>query len=261
MSNIQESASIQDHSRLMRADAMGAHESLARQRMLDYPAMRPDVSSHPSQQTIVIIDDRYFARDCLARCLRELEPDSIVRTYTGAEEWLRTASAASACVVLLCATGQQATEVAIRRDLDAIRASAENALVIVMSDVESPLEMVEALQHGAKGYIAMSVSLNVAMEAIRLVRAGGTFIPASSLLVARAGASAGAASNGRGDLFTERQIAVIKALRRGDSNKMIAYNLNMGECTVKVHIRNIMKKIKARNRTEVAFLTKSMFPS
>ena len=59
-------------------------------------------------------------------------------------------------------------------------------------------------------------------------------------------------------LFTSRQLAVIEALRKGKANKIIAYELNMRESTVKVHVRNIMKKLKARNRTEVAYLANSM---
>lgn len=65
-------------------------------------------------------------------------------------------------------------------------------------------------------------------------------------------------SNGTA-LLTERQTAVIEALRRGKANKIIAYELNMKESTVKVHVRNIMKKLNAKNRTEVAFLASEMF--
>ena len=43
------------------------------------------------------------------------------------------------------------------------------------------------------------------------------------------------------------------------ANKLIAYELDMCESTVKVHIRNIMKKLKATNRTEVAYLTRDLF--
>ena len=56
------------------------------------------------------------------------------------------------------------------------------------------------------------------------------------------------------DMFTNRQTAVVGALCQGKSNKVIAYELNMCESTVKVHVRNIMKKLKAKNRTEVAVL-------
>jgi DNA-binding NarL/FixJ family response regulator len=47
---------------------------------------------------------------------------------------------------------------------------------------------------------------------------------------------------------------VIDALRRGKPNKIIANELNMRESTVKVHVRNIMKKLNATNRTQVAYL-------
>ncbi len=61
-------------------------------------------------------------------------------------------------------------------------------------------------------------------------------------------------------LFTARQAAVADALRRGKANKIIAYELNLCESTVKVHIRNIMKKLKAKNRTEVAYKINDMMP-
>ena len=59
-------------------------------------------------------------------------------------------------------------------------------------------------------------------------------------------------------MFTARQAAVIGALRQGKQNKIIAYELNMRESTVKVHVRNIMKKLNATNRTEVAYLTNQL---
>jgi DNA-binding NarL/FixJ family response regulator len=51
---------------------------------------------------------------------------------------------------------------------------------------------------------------------------------------------------------------VVEALRMGKANKTIAYELNMCESTVKVHVRNIMKRLKARNRTQVAYLTSEL---
>jgi DNA-binding NarL/FixJ family response regulator len=55
-------------------------------------------------------------------------------------------------------------------------------------------------------------------------------------------------------------MAVVEALRRGRANKIIAHELNLRESTVKVHIRNIMKKLNATNRTEVAYKIRDMFP-
>ena len=51
---------------------------------------------------------------------------------------------------------------------------------------------------------------------------------------------------------------MLERLRQGKQNKIIAYELGMCESTVKVHIRLIMKKLNARNRTQVVLLTNSM---
>ena len=58
--------------------------------------------------------------------------------------------------------------------------------------------------------------------------------------------------------LTSRQAAVAERLRRGKPNKIVAYELNMCESTVKVHIRNIMKKLQATNRTEAGFKLNAM---
>ena len=105
------------------------------------------------------------------------------------------------------------------------------------------------LEQGVRGYIPVSLPLEVAIEAIRLVEAGGVFVPASSLM---------APSEGLHGHFTGRQAAVVEALCQGKANKRIAHELNMCESTVKVHVRNIMKKLHAKNRTEVALMANGL---
>ena len=57
-----------------------------------------------------------------------------------------------------------------------------------------------------------------------------------------------------GGKFSSKQLGVMNALRQGKANKVIAYELNMCESTVKVHVRNVMKKLQAKNRTEAALI-------
>jgi DNA-binding NarL/FixJ family response regulator len=59
--------------------------------------------------------------------------------------------------------------------------------------------------------------------------------------------------------FTAREYQILRVLRRGRRDKQIASELNMAEGTVMVHLRNIRKKLGARNRTEIVFLTRSLF--
>lgn len=216
------------------------------------------------QTRIAVIDENALSRSCLMRCLSAPETNFMATGYSSVEQWQQTESQASTPIVLLCATGRKSTEAAVRRDLELVVQAAPEARVIVVSDFEESTEIVGALERGARGFIAMSSNLDVAMAAIRLVAAGGTFVPASGLMSSRSpGPSAiaemDAGSRRASNHFTPKQLEVIDRLRQGEPNKIIAYKLNMGECTVKVHVRNIMRKIKARNRTEIAFLTNELF--
>jgi DNA-binding NarL/FixJ family response regulator len=60
-------------------------------------------------------------------------------------------------------------------------------------------------------------------------------------------------------MFTTREQDALSLIRQGKSNKQIAYELKLSESTVKVHVRNIMAKLKAHNRTQVVYLTQN-FP-
>jgi DNA-binding NarL/FixJ family response regulator len=216
------------------------------------PAATPEI-------TVALIDRRALYRECFAKCLRAVHRAVTVQSYGTVSEW----SAASAgrpagALVLLCVGARRATEPEVVRDLGTL-SRAEGTPAILMSDSEDPDQILGALDNGARGYIPTSTSLEVVVEALRLVDAGGVFVPASSLISARrAGQAASQRHGGRG-MFTPRQTAVLDALRHGKANKVIAFELNMRESTVKVHVRNIMRKLKARNRTEVAFLTHEMF--
>jgi DNA-binding NarL/FixJ family response regulator len=209
---------------------------------------------------IVVIDENALSRNCLMRCLSGGDTNFIAAGHASVEQWQQAGSRGAAPIVLLCATGRTATEIAVRQHLVLVNQAAPEARVIIVSDLVDSSEIVGALERGAKGYISTSSDLNIAIAAINLVRAGGTFVPASGLISSRSEESVGAAAqkDGRGS-FTAKQLEVIKRLREGEPNKIIAYKLGMGECTVKVHVRNIMRKIKARNRTEVAFLTNGIF--
>ena len=224
--------------------------------------IRPTDNRPPGTMMIVVIDDRVLIRDCLARCLKILEPDCLVATFASVSEWQGAAAQhpVPSVIVVRARFHHRNGEVNLERELTAITQPAGGVPVILISEAEDAEHVLFALDSGARGYIPTSVTLDVAVEAMRLVKAGGTFVPASSLISAKHKGDASLGANGDGSgLFTPRQAAVVDALRQGKANKRIAYELNMRESTVKVHIRNIMKKLKAKNRTEVAYLTQDLF--
>ena len=175
------------------------------------------------------------------------------------DEFHNTQREADVAAILAILGGRKATDPNVRAELVRFVSEVGAIPVVVVADSDQPAEILAALECGAKGYIPTSVKLRVAVEAIGLARAGGIFVPASSLLALRdiihASANRPRPLSG---LFTSKEATVVEALRKGKPNKIIAYELNLCESTVKVHIRNIMKKLKATNRTEVAYKLRDM---
>jgi DNA-binding NarL/FixJ family response regulator len=215
----------------------------------------------PDKPAIVVIDQRVLLRDCLVRCLRMASEKHIVLAFTTLAEFQEVEqNYPPPAVIMLCSHGRIPVDLGVNRDLPFISHDGTTIPVIIISDKDDADHVLAALESGARGYIPTSLTLNVAVGAVQLVEAGGTFVPASSLASRGRGRESDQASETTfKGLFTARQAAVLERLCMGKANKQIAYELDMREGTVKVHVRNIMKKLKARNRTEVAVLARMRF--
>ena len=128
-----------------------------------------------------------------------------------------------------------------------------DAPVVFLSDRDDVDDVVNALICGVRGYIPTSLEAEVAFAALRLIIAGGTFVPAHAVRAAAVMPDTGSDYK-RGGLpgeldLTPRELLVVNLLREGKPNKLIAAELNVRESTVKVHVHNIMKKLRATNRT------------
>lgn len=203
---------------------------------------------------IVVIHQRAFFRDCFVRCLEVSYRSHGIFAFTNIFEWRNSTeqNALNPAVIVFFVDGGSSSVA----DLQFLESSAADIPVIIMSDIDDTNYVMHALKNGARGYIPTSLPFNVAVEAVRLVEAGGTFVPVCSLELDRNKQSATSKTN---EILTERQMMVVEALCQGMANKQIAYELGMSEHTVKVHLRHIMRKLKVRNRTEVAVLTKDFF--
>ncbi|QWK81784.1 response regulator transcription factor [Ochrobactrum sp. BTU1] len=211
---------------------------------------------------LVIIDNRALDRECLAHGLTNHSIDMTIATFSSFEQWQHQRRGRSVSAVLYNIGGQKVSDPAVGNYLNRVVNDCAPAPVIILADKEEISQVLKALDYGVKGYIPTSVNVNVCVEALRLAMAGGTFVPASSVLTLRHASDPNSHRlQPLGGMFTQRQAEVVNALRRGKANKIIAYELKLRESTVKVHIRNIMKKLKASNRTEVACIINELFPS
>jgi DNA-binding NarL/FixJ family response regulator len=148
----------------------------------------------------------------------------------------------------------------VQEQLQLIRHHRPEPPVIMISDREDSEDVATALGYGVRGYIPTSIAVEVAIAALTLIDAGGIYIPVCALRSEGPellrGNSADDELTSRSDKLnlTTRELTVIDLLREGAPNKVIALELNMRESTVKVHVRNILKKLRVSNRTHAATL-------
>jgi len=146
--------------------------------------------------------------------------------------------------------------------------------VIVLSDREEPEEVAMALRQGVQGYVPTSLAPRLVIGAIRIVLGGGTFYPADMLVRAYRLIGAEVAQAPRlarlarafGDdgepehqgQWPPRQLEVLCLLAQGKANRQIAESLAIEEGTVKVHLREIMRKLGVANRTQAALAARRL---
>jgi DNA-binding NarL/FixJ family response regulator len=218
------------------------------------------------RKLILMVDPRPLTRDGLARALEAHASDLRVVPMENPQTLGEGAAVDGLALVLLNAAGAGIGDAELEGLLDAARASYPSVPLVILSDRKEHEEIVAAVERGIRGYIPLRLDLHLVVEALRFVAAGGSFVPAEALLEGlelepppradpplRAPHGAGT-SPAAVDGFTPRQLAVLELLQQGKSNKTIARDLDLPESTVKVHVRHIMKKLGATNRTQVAML-------
>ncbi|MFN7184413.1 MAG: LuxR C-terminal-related transcriptional regulator [Thermomonas haemolytica] len=158
-----------------------------------------------------------------------------------------------------------------------LREAAPALPIIVLSGSEDVGLMRTLMELGVQGFIPKAYSPDVMLSAIRLVLAGGIYVPPLLLASAQAqgwhpgdprlqatGASANAQDTGPASLdglrrlLTERQIDVMRLLSQGKPNKLIARELGISEGTVKIHLAAIFRALNVRNRVEAVVASRRL---
>ena len=210
---------------------------------------------------VLYLDEHRFSRDAISMLLSTYLPDLRVESLGGLDELTGDADLGRYRLVILNTHMARVDDVKIAVQVARISCCSPASPFLLMSDVEDPDVIVEAFRLGARGYITMAQSWAEAADAIQFVASGGVAAPWKSLteLDRLAGSNPTRAADHQPAVrLTSRQLEVLNGLQQGKPNKVIAFELNMAESTVKVHIRQIMKKLHATNRTQVALIAREM---
>ena len=126
--------------------------------------------------------------------------------------------------------------------LIAIRSDFPDARIIMLTTFEGDVDIRRSLEAGARGYMLKNMPPKELVEVIRQVHAGKKRIPAA--------VAAQLAEHFGGDDLTDREIDVLRHIAGGNRNREIGEQLFISEETVKVHIKHIMEKLGASDRTQ-----------
>ena len=145
-------------------------------------------------------------------------------------------------------------------DIAALREAFATTQLVVLSDATNldPAIVKGLLTQGASGFILTNqTGLQMMVSALAMVAAGGTFVPREVLFYQANAKQLVTSEPKRKGHLTRRELEVLQLLKQGKPNKLIAYELHLSESTVKVHIRNTMRKIGSTNRTHAAMYADS----
>ncbi|MGQ9369868.1 LuxR C-terminal-related transcriptional regulator [Azospirillum sp. ST 5-10] len=135
-----------------------------------------------------------------------------------------------------------------------LRAQNPDIRVVILTSELCTRRLSGALGAGADGYLMKDIACEALMQSLRLVMMGEKVFPThlAELLVSGRATDAGPELPARRKGLSQREVQILRCLLSGNSNKMIANHLNITEATVKVHLKSLLRKINASNRTQAA---------
>lgn len=214
---------------------------------------------------ILVIDDHALIREGLRHVLRELDPE-VNMIEAGSAEAARNVIRELCPVSGDCTENEQGDSCLdlILLDLglpdcpgldllDQLGTLLPDVPVIVVSADEEAAHIESAFRHGAVGFIPKSTLSGVLISAIRLVLAGGVYVPPNMARQRHTPPpEPGMALSNSQEVeeLTERQKTVLTLMMRGLSNKSIGRELNLAEATVKIHVSAILRALNVTSRTQ-----------
>ncbi|MGD8356265.1 MAG: response regulator transcription factor, partial [Methyloceanibacter sp.] len=141
-----------------------------------------------------------------------------------------------------------------------LRSAFPRTPIMIVSGLDDPKIVSEAIRLGAAGFVSKSVDKETLAEGLSVVLSGSVFVP-PELTQSAQGQRAESRSSDIADLvanLTPAQMRVLQLIRNGQLNKQIAYELGVSETTIKAHVSEILRKLNVVSRTQAVIKTSQL---
>ncbi len=192
---------------------------------------------------VLCVDDHPLIRDGIAFALQTQSDMELVAEATNGREAIQAFRQFRPDVTLM---DLQMPEMNGIDAMLAIRGEFPNARIIVLTTYSGDVQATRALKAGAVGYIIKGMLRTDLIDTIRGVNLGQRRIPHE--------VASGIAEHVSADALSAREIEVLRAVASGCSNKIVADRLHISEDTVKGHMKNILAKLQANDRTHAVLI-------
>ena len=200
---------------------------------------------------ILIIDDHSLYRDGLKFNLVNMMPEAQIidaENMTQALEKLQQNND-----VNLVLANWDMPEIKWKDGIKALKETSKNSQIGVIASSSENSDIKKILNMGLCCFLPKNIDAKVLNSALGLVLNGGTYFPPSLLKQ-----QSDNMIKATGKHLTNRQLEVLKYLAQGLSNKQIAYQMNVSEATVKLHINALLRAVGATNRTQAVIKSQQM---
>ncbi len=203
---------------------------------------------------LAVLDPSGLFRAALASFLQGLGFDELIEVADLDELEKRAANGARPDVVLVNLSRRNETIEEIMRDIGELF---DGVRVVFLAETLDLELLAQCFAAGGSGYLLENISRDTLGKSLTLVSAGGKVFPPELApyipsLAAKLTAPASGPSALQGSHLSDRELEILHCLTRGQSNKAIGQTLDIAEATVKVHVKRILRKIHASNRTQAA---------
>ena len=214
----------------------------------------PSTATDQGNRTALIVDDHPLFCDALSMTLKTVAGFNRIETadHLGrALEQLEAGSRPDVIVLDLNLPDVNGLDGLIR-----LKTAVGDTPVVIVSSMADQKVVSAALQAGAQGFVPKHSNRDVFRTAFDAIKRGETYLPDGYMPVSRDAENPSSREDAiaRLSLLTRQQARILQLICAGKLNKQIAFDLSIGETTVKAHVTAIMRKLGVQSRTQAVLI-------